>query len=81
MDACGLRRIYFYRGHGVAQSRWDGPIVHLEAAPDLGFPFVELDFEPSLQVFQVRPTNQDSLRDMVAQERAACVEYLDGLHK
>ncbi len=75
-EAMNLRRIYWYSGHGVAQSVWDKPAVHLEVPPDLGFKFVEIDYEPALQVFQVRPTITEQVRDMTPHERTACAEYL-----
>ena len=75
-DAMNLRRIYFYAGRGIAQNVWDRPAVELKTPPDLGFPFVDVDYEPSLQCYQVRPTAADKIRDMTADERKACSAYL-----
>lgn len=78
-DACGLRRIYFYAGRGVAQAVWDRPAMELKVAPDLGFPFVEIDYEPAAKCFQVRRKERGELVEMTAAERKACSEFLDKL--
>jgi hypothetical protein len=75
VDSTGLKRIYWYAGHGIAQFHWDAPALELKAPPDLGFPFVELDYESGICA-QVRQTPANATREMTAFEITACQEYL-----
>jgi hypothetical protein len=75
-----MRRIYFYSGKGIAQTHWDHPAVELETKPELGFAFEELDYEPALQVYEVRIAGEKR-REMTKQERDGCFQYLESLAK
>lgn len=77
-ESCCMPRLYFYRGRGVAQYAFDKPAVELTTAPDLGFAFVEVDFEP-LVCRQLRPSASEPVRDMTPTEIAACLAYLKAL--
>jgi hypothetical protein len=74
-DSMGLRRIYWYAGHGIAQNHWDQPAMELTAPPELGFPFYELDFEVGICA-EIRQTAGDKRREMYPAEITACNEWL-----
>jgi hypothetical protein len=78
IDSLSMPRLYFYRGHGVAQYAFDKPAIELKVPPDLGFAFVEIDYERGICA-QLRATAHDQIRDMTQAESDACLAYLKAL--
>jgi hypothetical protein len=75
-DQLYLTRLRWSNGAGIAKSC--GRRVVLTAPPALGFPFYSLDFSPGV-CEQIRSEPWSELRELFADERAACLAYLDDL--
>lgn len=78
VDSTGLKRIYWYAGHGIAQFNRNSPALQLKVPPDLGFPFAEIDYEPGICA-QIRPKPTEPTREMTGDEISACDKFLTRL--
>jgi hypothetical protein len=75
-DSCGIPRLRWYAGRGVAQGAMS--LMTLSAPPHLGFQFVELDYQRGI-CGQLRENNHSAPRELFTQEIEAVERWLRAL--